>query len=292
MADVYTYPNSLVLKNKFDERDQQQLDQREADYTAVRVYEIQGGIATLPEPGFARLRAIHSYIFQDVYEWAGKPRITPLFKRHYVDHPLATTFVDPSELHREAERVFGRAASANQFQNLSRSEFVEKAAEHFADINELHIFREGNGRAQREYMRLLAVEAGHTIEFDGVSKERMVAVSIAASGIDRDLGPMCELFEEITHPGRAKALRKAAQFLETVKNEMQADWNEFHLATVAQGIEYQGDFVVGNCEDFIFVTRNERNAVKAFYIGDACDLPKGGLKWGQHVKFCATRSPG
>ena len=72
-SDTYVYPGTEVLFNKADIREQAALDVFEADVTAVRMLElfnqpIQG------EFDLSHLCAIHQYLFQDVYVWAGEIR--------------------------------------------------------------------------------------------------------------------------------------------------------------------------------------------------------------------------
>jgi cell filamentation protein len=46
-----------------------------------------------------------------------------------------------------------------------------------AEINALHPFREGNGRSQREFIRLLALKNGYLLHFDRVSEDEMIIAS-------------------------------------------------------------------------------------------------------------------
>lgn len=45
------------------------------------------------------------------------------------------------------------------------------------DFKHLHPFREGNGRAQREFIRSLAYNCGYIISFDKITKEEMLEAS-------------------------------------------------------------------------------------------------------------------
>jgi len=55
--------------------------------------------------------------------------------------------------------------------------FVRRAAFYFAEINAIHPFREGNGRAQREFIRELGEEAGFSIDWSRTTQARMLAAS-------------------------------------------------------------------------------------------------------------------
>lgn len=48
---------------------------------------------------------------------------------------------------------------------------AEKLAEILENVNYLHPFREGNGRTQREFLRLLALEKGLTLNLNPPDEE-------------------------------------------------------------------------------------------------------------------------
>lgn len=72
--DTYCITGTSVLKNKAGITDQNLLDEFEADFTAIRLLEL----AQTPVIGvfdLAHLCKIHEYLFQDVYDWAGKQEV-------------------------------------------------------------------------------------------------------------------------------------------------------------------------------------------------------------------------
>jgi len=77
--DVYCIPDTAVLKNKAGITDQDQLDEYEGDFTAIRLLELTQN----PVEGsfdLAHLCKIHQYLFQDVYEWAGEVRTVDIIR--------------------------------------------------------------------------------------------------------------------------------------------------------------------------------------------------------------------
>ena len=71
--NVYCYTNTNVLINKLNITDSELLFMAEEKYTLLRLHELQ----KKPIKGsfdFEHLKAIHKYIFQDLYEWAGQVR--------------------------------------------------------------------------------------------------------------------------------------------------------------------------------------------------------------------------
>ena len=80
MSDtIYCYPDSDVLINKLDIRELDKLHTFERKLTMLRLLELMDK----PISGkfdFKHLQAIHRYIFQDVYDWAGKVRTVDIAK--------------------------------------------------------------------------------------------------------------------------------------------------------------------------------------------------------------------
>jgi cell filamentation protein len=71
-------------------------------------------------------------------------------------------------------------------------------AYYHAEINEVHPFREGNGRALRAFLRQLAREAGYRLDWTVVSPEENHAAALAAHG--GDLEPLRTLLTRVVTP--------------------------------------------------------------------------------------------
>lgn len=167
--DPYTYPGTNVLVNKFGIKDQDQLNTVERNLTANRLAELYNN----PIQGnfdFEHLKKIHGYIFQDIYDWAGKERTVEISKH--------TNFCPVLNIPGYADSIFKELRKENYFRGLDQEEFSKKAAKFFSDLNELHPFREGNGRAQREFMRELALSAGYELDLNKVPNRRMLDASL------------------------------------------------------------------------------------------------------------------
>jgi hypothetical protein len=78
-TDHFTYPDSDVLRNMADIRNQEALDAFEADATAIRMLELYEAPIS-GEFDLGHLCAIHRHLFQDVYEWAGQLRTVDFSK--------------------------------------------------------------------------------------------------------------------------------------------------------------------------------------------------------------------
>ena len=60
--------------------------------------------------------------------------------------------------------VHRRLLRARFLTGLSKREFAQQASVIMGDVNFVHPFREGNGRTQLQYLKLLAERAGHTLD--------------------------------------------------------------------------------------------------------------------------------
>ncbi|MCR4934366.1 MAG: Fic family protein [Lachnospiraceae bacterium] len=171
MADnKYCYPNSNVLINKLDIKDMSILQQAERDYTFARLLELQ----KKPLKGkfdFAHLKEIHRYIFQDLYEWAGKTRCVNISKGNSefclvqnIDSFAATIFPD----------FFNHCYNVKD----DRNEFVRIFTSFYGEMNALHPFREGNGRTQREFARELCMKCGYVFDLSHTCHSQMLEASV------------------------------------------------------------------------------------------------------------------
>ena len=264
-ADPYLLPNG-TLKNKLGLADADELQKAEDRITAAR-----GALLNLDLPGppfgFGTLQAMHHALFQDLYNWAGQPRTTVLAKREY-DHPASPVqrFTAPEIVVAEAEPVFRRLANQAFLAGTTRAAFAQGAAETLASLNRIHPFREGNGRTQRLLIAALAQHAGHKVAFDVITRERMVAVSVAAH--KGDPSGMRRMFDEILDPRQVGAMRTALGFLD----RSGFAWNEHYIATTRAGQDYAGVLVGRTASDFMLRADPGRGGTRIL-IGDTGDLP-------------------
>jgi cell filamentation protein len=214
----YTLPDGETVKNKLGATSHSELEAIAVDFVKARQIEhaLDPRIARTFDA--AHLKAIHRQLFQDVYDWAGHTRdeqvrlpdgtvaSEPLLYR-----PGSKPFAVGSQVSDGLDALAAKLKEADYLRGLPRGEFAARAASVLADVNQIHAFREGNGRTQRIFMQELAENAGHSFDFRVVSRERMVQASIAAHE-DRDIGPMRRMLDEISNPHRLAALTPAIAF--------------------------------------------------------------------------------
>lgn len=171
MQDPYCYPDSRVLKNKLGIRDFDELHSIERDLANLRAIELLESPIT-GQFDFVHLQKIHAYLFQDIYDWAGKIRTVDIAK----GNPFCRHF----NIKTESKRIFGELKAEKYLDNLSTGDFCARLAYYFGEINALHPFREGNGRAEREFIRQLAYQNNYLLNYSNITKNEMVAASIAS----------------------------------------------------------------------------------------------------------------
>ncbi|MCF7547168.1 Fic family protein [Pseudonocardia sp. WMMC193] len=185
--DPYTDPASGVLRNKLGLTDPDELDRAEADLTGFRLIELRQH--DLPgDYDLSHLQAFHRFIFSDVYPWAGQLRTVSIAKDDL--------FCLPQHIEGFAADVFGKLARRDDYlRGLEQPEFLDKLTELLADVNALHPFREGNGRAQRAFLAQLARDAGHRLRWESMDPRQNILASQAAHRGDNQ--PLRHMLEDL-----------------------------------------------------------------------------------------------
>ena len=154
---TYTDPKTGILRNIADLTDPADLLFFESVAVAKRIQELYD--KPIKIIGADSLLSIHRQLFQDIYTWAGKKRKVEISKAGKQFFP--TTHFD------NAFRFIDTLISDyKKISERDKLQIAEKLAEILDNINYLHPFREGNGRTQREFLRLLALEKGLTLNLN------------------------------------------------------------------------------------------------------------------------------
>lgn len=167
----YCYPGTHILRNKLNIMDEAELHDAERRITAVRAAELMKQPLT-GRLDFGMLRRIHAFLFGDIYEWAGKVRTVNISK--------GTCFCRCEYIDRQMELLMRQLAREGTLRQGGREHFASRLAYYMGEINAVHPFREGNGRTQREFIRMLAYENGYWLDFMKIKTEDMLTASRAA----------------------------------------------------------------------------------------------------------------
>jgi len=170
------YPCTSVLINKFNIQNETKLNEVESTISSIRHAEWINS-PLVHSFDFAHYKAIHRHLFSDIYDWAGEVRTVNISKK-------GTYFTNFSDIEAQAEQIFLRLAACNFFKNLSHAEFVDEIVDFYCVTNDLHPFREGNGRTQRVFLTQLIRNAGYDIRFSEMDTDLLMIATIqSAQGI-------------------------------------------------------------------------------------------------------------
>ncbi len=140
----YFIPNTDILKNKLNITNNEQLKQIEKEVslkklTILNLKPIEGNFDA------KHLCNIHKFIFEDIYDFAGKYRKTNIAKQtSFTDFNLIELSLNEL-LNNIDERVINNAYSDYLY--------AEALASVYHRLIRIHPFREGNGRTIREFIR-------------------------------------------------------------------------------------------------------------------------------------------
>ena len=146
---TYTDPQTGILRNLADVTDEKVLLFIESGAVSKRVQELYIKPIRIKDAG--TLLDIHKYLFKDIYAWAGKTRIVEISKD-------GKQFFPTSHFANAFRFIDGLILEYKKIPPNHKHELAVKLAEILDHVNYLHPFREGNGRSQREFIRLLALE--------------------------------------------------------------------------------------------------------------------------------------
>lgn len=169
-SSAYCYRDSNVLRNRFDIRDGTQLRMIEADISAAR----QSELLTQPVTGrftASHLCRIHRRLLGDIYPFAGTFRREDIAKGQ-------TRFLAHSQIPQKLKHLLRQLREENYLSGLSREFLIQRSAFYLAELNYIHPFREGNGRAIREFMRLLYLHSGYHVNWGAVPVDELLQAMV------------------------------------------------------------------------------------------------------------------
>ncbi len=150
----------MTLENKLNITHQVELAKAEEKISKQKAKQLfdSGDITQVEVGTFSGLSFIHSYLFENIYHFAGKIREVNIAKGNFRFAPLMYL-----------------EASLKHIDTMPHSNFDE-IIEKYVEINIAHPFREGNGRATRIWLDLiLKTEIKQVIDWNRVDKEEYLS---------------------------------------------------------------------------------------------------------------------
>ena len=161
MLDKFAYlvlegGDDMVLQNKLGITNSVELAQEEERISKKKALDLFDGtvLGEYPVGSFAQLAAIHRYLFEDIYDFAGNVRTVNMAKGNFRFAP-----------------VMYLQAALESIENMPQSTFDE-IVEKYVEMNVAHPFREGNGRSARIWLDLMLKDELHlVVDWSLVDKE-------------------------------------------------------------------------------------------------------------------------
>ncbi|MCE3261827.1 MAG: cell filamentation protein [Pseudoduganella sp.] len=184
----YCYPGTAVLINKLGLTDKTDLEAAEVELTQARIEQFKPDFDNI---SLSALRDIHHFLFQDIYEWAGELRTVDISKG-------STRFANVSRVEPEASKLFRQLTQEKYLVCLSREHFVARLAHYYSELNIVHPFRDGNGRAQRLLFEVISINAGYLLRWEPIGSSEWLEANIAAYNFQ--LEPLMALMDRALTP--------------------------------------------------------------------------------------------
>ncbi|MDR0953818.1 MAG: Fic family protein [Rikenellaceae bacterium] len=184
---TYTDPKTGVMRNLAGITDHDTLVLVESGAFTKRIKELRA--KPLKIKNAETLLTIHKHLFQDVYEWAGKVRTVEISKSGHA-------FISLGYFHRAFPFIDTMIADYRTIDKNDKPALAQKLAEILDHINYLHPFREGNGRTQREFLRLLALEKGLDLDLNPPDNAEVYERYMSGT-INGDVKLLAELIRDV-----------------------------------------------------------------------------------------------
>ncbi|WP_424523148.1 protein adenylyltransferase Fic [Roseburia intestinalis] len=146
----------MALENKFGIKNSAELAREEERISKKRAVELfeNGMLENLEAGKFQTLCEIHKYLFDDIYDFAGKIRTVNISKGNFRFAPLMYLETAIKNVDKMPQNTF--------------DEIVEK----YVEMNIVHPFREGNGRSMRIWLdMMLKKQIGQVVDWSKIEKE-------------------------------------------------------------------------------------------------------------------------
>lgn len=191
--DPYLIPGTDILQNCFQTTDKEKLNLLDRQISFQRISELRlDALGCFQKAGLlqedhipfgaSHLRRIHYYIFKDIYPFAGEYRKMDIVAKGRPPAPVdyIFKFMTHYDIEMELEMSLSNMVNSLPYRNFKEKDLYAKwLASYFERLIYIHPFREGNGRAIKEYMT-------EFVEYNN-DKIDMPAVEIAWDKMDSNI---------------------------------------------------------------------------------------------------------
>lgn len=248
MTDPYVYKGTDILINTFNIKDANIVGKMEADFTQCRIHDM----LINPIEGkfdFAHLCEFHRYIFQDVYVWAGNPRVINISKYEPILGGLSIEYEKHGKIKQSMDTIL-KEMNSLKWDNMNLQQKTEIFAQKMTDIWKVHCFREGNTRTTLLFCREFGKKHGIYLDNDFFKRNSVFVrlALVAASAKYSDIGDLSE----------------PRHLLKVVSKSMQIGEQ---LITEKKGMEKWKASMTAHKPVQSQVERKERNVKSRDYIG-------------------------
>ena len=179
---IYCYKDTNVLKNKLNITDGAVLEDVERKLVIVKLFELRQN-NNIGDFDINHFVGIHKFLFEDIYPFAGLFRTENIAKG-------AFSFANWEFIEDELRKLLDELKEENFLSNLNKEDFAKRLAFYMAELNVLHPFREGNGRAIREFIRQLAFKNNYILNLQNINPRDMLDACIRSVVDSSDLEEM------------------------------------------------------------------------------------------------------
>jgi cell filamentation protein len=181
------YPGTYVLTNLEDIRDPEELLERETQLQLAAYEAIFSSFDEGLTPDLPFFYYLHHLTFSPLFVWAGRPRTVGIAKG-------GTPFCPPHNIDAMMSSLFTELERERWLAGLDLDSFIERAAYYICEINAVHPFREGNGRAIRFYVDVLSAKARGDI-FDWTRSGADEYLRACVAGFQQDYSQMISVLK-------------------------------------------------------------------------------------------------
>lgn len=170
------YEGTACLINKFNIKDENILKDLETTITFGKItqYSLNPLFNSFDVDHY---KAVHKFLFGDIYEWAGEYRTVDISKK-------GTNFAKAECVDELMNKCFDRLNQNNCLKDLTFEDFIDGIVDFYCVTNMIHPFREGNGRTQRVFLTQLINLNRYSINFADIdTDELMIATIQSVNGV-------------------------------------------------------------------------------------------------------------